>query len=767
MSAVLAALRRFLIDLYRSFPFQLLLLHLRRYQILLVFWLILASAINGDFLHLFGADALFLAPEYMGSVNILSTGITGMATGVFMMSWHITTFILQSRHFLFLATTRRPFLKYVINNSIIPLLFLIFYCVRAVQYEAGKELMPAGEIILLILGFLGGFLLITVVSFAYFFGAEHTIMRRLRPVIHEPNLSTTASDGTGGDHRHASGILTVERYLNTSLRFKRPRDISHYPVEFIDTVFKRHHFSAVISIIIAFLFLAMIGMLQDYAFFELPASAGILLLFTLLIAGAGAFVYWLGNWSIPVFFLLFGLVDLAIRKDLIDPRNKAYGIDYSKKSGRPVYARDSILSLCTPDKMETDRRHWISILEQWKAKQGVDRPLMYVVSVSGGGNRSATFTVNVLQRIDSILQGDFMRRTFLITGASGGMLGASFYRELFREKLDGKSVDLSHEGHRESIAKDLLNPLFSSMITRDLLAPAQKFQVAGQAYAKDRAYGFEERLNQNTGGILDHSLENYRSDEATARIPLMIFNSTVSADGRKMMISTQPISFMMRDRPDTINGIYRDPDAIDFCSFFRRQQPFQLRMLSVLRLNATFPFVLPNVWLPTEPVIDVMDAGIRDNYGQETMLRFLNVFEPWLKENTAGVVLVQVRDRSRSEWEEKQNNQGLTGLLTKPLGVVQLNWMKIQDTYQDEMVNMGIGGYSFPFRRLSFSYIPSDKSRAAALNFHLTNREKIDIHESLYAPENARLFRQLAALSAAASGQSTEGALPIDPGGHR
>ena len=49
----------------------------------------------------------------------------------------------------------------------------------------------------------------------------------------------------------------------------------------------------------------------------------------------------------------------------------------------------------------------------------------HAVSVSGGGTRSATFTFHVLRRADSILGGNLMRRTFLITGASGGMLGAA------------------------------------------------------------------------------------------------------------------------------------------------------------------------------------------------------------------------------------------------------------------------------------------------------------------------------------------------------
>jgi hypothetical protein len=52
-----------------------------------------------------------------------------------------------------------------------------------------------------------------------------------------------------------------------------------------------------------------------------------------------------------------------------------------------------------------------------------------------------------------------------------------------------------------------------------------------------------------------------------------------------------------------------DPDVIDFTSFFEKQDPYNLRILTALRMNATFPIVLPNVWLPSDPVIDVMDAG--------------------------------------------------------------------------------------------------------------------------------------------------------------
>jgi hypothetical protein len=283
------------------------------------------------------------------------------------------------------------------------------------------------------------------------------------------------------------------------------------------------------------------------------------------------------------------------------------------------------------------------------------------------------------------------------------------------------------------------------MVTRDIFAPAQRLKVGAYSYVKDRSYAFEQQLSLNTSGIMDKPLKDYQADEQAARIPLMFFNSTISSDGRKMMMSTQPISFMMRNWPDSGSGVMGDPDAIDFGAFFHRQDPHNIRMLTAMRINATFPYVLPNVWLPSRPVVDLMDAGIRDNYGQETALRFLQVFNDWLSANTSGVVLIQVRDRKAGEWEEPHSGGGLNGLLTRPLSVIQINWMKIQDYYHEEMVSMADQRFGFPFEKISFSYVPVNKTRGAALNFHLTKLEKRDIFQSLYATDNDARFARLAA----------------------
>ena len=226
--------------IFHSFPVQLLLLHFRKFQVLIIFWLILFSAVNGSFMKTFGVDSLYLAPEYLGDVNFLSASFVGTAVAIFIMSWNITTFILFSRHFRFLAATTNPFLKYCINNSLIPLLFLLFYFVRAVDFDLHKELLSGWNIFLLTTGFITGLTITIAISFFYFFGADKTINRRMVAIINDDENFSKEFKANSGNQYKGSRMLQVESYLNAPLSVKLVRDVSHYSFTFLEKVFSRH-----------------------------------------------------------------------------------------------------------------------------------------------------------------------------------------------------------------------------------------------------------------------------------------------------------------------------------------------------------------------------------------------------------------------------------------------------------------------------------------------------------------------------------------------
>ncbi len=732
---------------YHSFPVQLLFLHFRKYQILLLFWFILFSTVNGSFMKTFGADSLYLAPEYLGNVNSVSYAIVGASVGMFIMSWNITSFILFSRHFRFLAAATNPFLKYCINNSIIPLAFLLFYFFKAFYFVHFKELVNKTEILFFFGGFLSGLIFILAASLIYFFRADRTILQRMMPVIADPKNYITHL-GLIKEVYHDRPLIKVNSYLETPYRLRAARDVSHYTKEFVESIFRGHHIAAILSVFAAFVFLILIGFFLDNAFFQLPAAGSITVFFSILIGVSGAITYFLQSWSIPYLVGLVILLNIFYKLDWIDPRNKVYGLDYWNKSERPAYTRDKLNEMCTPENAEMDKQNMINILNAWKKKQQQDKPLLVLINTSGGGHRSATFTMGVLQHLDSITNGGIMKKTFLINGASGGMIGAAYFRELFLRKMKGQNIHLQNKQYIDDIAGDLLNPLFTSFFARDLIAPAQKFSVGPYRYVKDRGYSFEQKLNDNTRGFLNKQLRDYVNDEKSATIPLMFFNSVITRDSRKMIISTQPVRFMMRGHIDSAKIPQTDPDAVDFVSFFHKQDPYNIRMLSALRMNATFPIVLPNVWLPSDPVIDVMDAGLRDNYGQETTLRFLSSFDDWIKKNTGGILVIQIRDRPAGGWENPYLSDDITDHATKPFLLLQHNWFKMMEYFQNDMLDYYTTANGIPVYKVSFQYATGNKENKAALNFHLTRREEKDILGSINSDLNKVNFNKLLKLLA-------------------
>ena len=690
---------------------------------------------------IFGANALFLAPEYLGNVNAAGAAVTGVAAAVFIMSWNITTFILHSQRFRFLATNSKPFLKYCVNNAVIPICFLLVYFFEALSYDRKMELIPLTEFIGIAAGFMGGFFLLIVFSFIYFFTADRRIIRTFKPDL-------TDFDKHKKFERHEDAFvennfgLPVGYYLTTRFRFSKARKVGHYSQEFLDIIFKRHHFSAMITLMMAFIFMIFIGFFLDNKIFQVPAAASIFMLFALLIAVIGALTYFLRSWSILFVIFLFIVFNMLYVYDIIDPRNKAFGLDYANRP-RPEYSLHSLAALNTPAKVEADKNNMLGILDRWKQKQGEDKPVMVVFNFSGGGVRSAAFAMSVLQQLDSLSHGTIMKKAVLISGASGGMLAAAYFRELARLKAAGENVNLQNKKYVNDISKDLLNPIFSSMIARDLLSPAQKFSVGPYRYVKDRGYAFEQKLNDNTHGLLDKNIGFYHAAERDAHIPLMILNSVITRDLRKLMVCTQPLSFMMQatytDSTSKISG----PDAVDFATMFKNENPMNLRFLTALRMNATYPYILPNVWLPSSPVIDVVDAGLRDNYGQETSLRFLHVFKDWIKKNTRGVLIIQVRSRQKGSWDNTMVNGDITGIITKPFTMLQNNWFMLQDYFQDDEITYAQNSLDSNFHRVAFMYIPEKEDRGATINFHLTASEKKEVVSSLKRKNNIEAFAQV------------------------
>jgi hypothetical protein len=157
--------------------------------------------------------------------------------------------------------------------------------------------------------------------------------------------------------------------------------------------------------------------------------------------------------------------------------------------------------------------------------------------------------------------------------------------------------------------------------------------------------------------------------------------------------------------------------------------------------------ITPYVRLPSDPPMELIDAGVADNYGLETASRFLRHFAGWFQQNTSGLMLLQIRDsRLQSMDLPKYYKKNFVKQLLDPIGSTYSAYYMSNDLSTEQYIHtmdrLMMGGLKYT----SFQYEPTDTGGIrASLSWHLTPREVQSIEQSLYGVENEALFQQVAA----------------------
>lgn len=424
-----------------------------------------------------------------------------------------------------------------------------------------------------------------------------------------------------------------------------------------------------------------------------------------------------------------------------DYNNKAYGLDYTVSPASYTEAR--LKELTSPELIAEDKANTIKILENWKAKHPEEKPKMVLTCVSGGGLKASTWAVKVIRDADAAVDRELVDHTVLISGSSGGLMGTAFLRECYYQEKLGNVDDMYTMDHVGDISLDLLNSIAFMIVSNDLFLPWLEFEKGGYSYRKDRGYIFEKQLNENTHYVMDKRLADYKKPEQEAIIPMMFITPSIVNDGRRMVISSQPSSYMMVSPIGVSHDESVEIDAVDFGRLFKEQNAENLNFVTALRMNATYPFILPNVHLPSKPEIEVMDAGFRDNFGVKSAVRFLHVFNEWIKENTSGVVMILIQGRDRSEDINDDESKGIISNLLDPLGIAS-KMMRLQEFDHDTSLGFiyGLLGEDM-FDVIRFKYKPSAQNEEASMTFHLTENEKRDIINAINNPDNVESMERL------------------------
>jgi hypothetical protein len=731
--------------IYYFLPVQLVLLHLRKYQPLLLFWLIIALTCLGQVASHFGALTLFLAPEYLGSISFLSMLLLGAAMGIFIMTWHITTFIIHSRRIPFIGATRHAFLIYCLNNSIIPLAFLVFYSIVTTRFLIHDEKMTVGSVAMLLLGFYFGLFVVILISFTYFFRVSRDLLKVVLSRITNPARIREIIPYDALDYE--MDIVYADTFLSDDFKIVKCRSLTPYHPRLLNTILRRHHRNAIFATFMSYLLLLLLGAFMNEPILRIPAGASFLIFFSIIMGLVGAIKYFLKSWETIGWVVFAVSLSLMVHYSLFDLRSIAYGLDYHSKKGgtKPKYEYTYLRNLFSNEKYEADKAHEEQRLQNWLSKfsDTTAKPPLIVLTVSGGGLRSAYWVFRSLQYIDSASHGRLFNNMVLITGASGGMIGASYWRGIHDEYIHHRLSDPYNPQYLQNVGKDLLNPIVFSLASVDLISPFNKISIAGYSYTKDRGYAMEEEMITNTDGILNRRIGDYRNSEGKGQIPQLIVNSTIIDDGRKLMMSGQPISFLCRPQYSLADTISPPIDAIDFATFFAGQDPYNLRLTSALRMNATFPFILPVVKLPSDPYMDIMDAGLRDNFGSEVASRYIYTMRDWLLKNTREVIFLEIRDTQEFQVMRTSEQNSFGKMILDPLFVIQNKWEAFQSYYNGYLKDYAPYFMNGRLRFITLQYVPKESQKAAALNFHLTQKEKEDIYYSTESPENRQAIDTL------------------------
>lgn len=720
------------------FPIRLISAHIKYNFYGLIYWALLFSIVAGQFGAFFGVPFLFYSPEFLGEVSFMSYFLVGVSVGGFIMMFHAYSYARIGPRFPFLLVVSTPFFRFLVNNSIIPIFFVLFYIVKASLFLSEEELYTGSTIALFMLGFISGILAFVVLSLTYFFQ-----IRRNKDLDEdsENNGPFISLQGKKKNEKWFNYFREESKrpiyYIGKNFKIYRSRPTSHLEKDVVEQIYAENRIYVFLFELTTLITFIGMGFFKDIRFFDIPAAMSIVTLLSIFNLIMNALTTWFHRWAYFIILCGFGLaVFLSVETSLFQYNSYFLGLNYDEHKKEPYTIQKIKNAYLDSSGINKSRKNELTILENWKKKQFQEKPKLVIINSSGGGSRSALWTFEVLNELDKITNDDFFNSTHLITGASGGMIGASFYRQLVLDE-SLKNIKSRHNGlYTKQISSDFLNKLSFSFSTSDIFMRVQDFEYNGNTYQLERGIAFEEQLNEKLDNRLNKKLGYYTNYEKSSLIPRILFSPIIVEDGRRLLIGSNSFHDLLSL---SSNNNY---EFLDFHQFFKKQDISKSRFTSILRANATFPYIMPMMSMPTEPQVHLMDAGIRDNFGGKITCHFINNYKNWIETNTSGVIIVEIRDTKRILNDEEINQISLLDKLILPLSNLNINFTRHQDYDIELLYRLLKDGMNTPIDIVSFNLTLEKKDRVS-LSWRLTEREKRKVKSALYQNENQEAFKKI------------------------
>ncbi len=203
------------------------------------------------------------------------------------------------------------------------------------------------------------------------------------------------------------------------------------------------------------------------------------------------------------------------------------------------------------------------------------------------------------------------------------------------------------------------------------------------------------------------------------------------------------MSYLVSNQPDN-PLVYNKPilENVELSRFLQNNGFHNLRFLSALRMSATFPYILPTVSLPTEPTIEIMDAGLRDNFGMLSTIKYMFTFREWIEENTSGVVILQVRDKVKNRKFNVNKVPSIIEKLASPVQALYTNFERVQNFEHDKLIEYAGEWFNGKVDVIDLE-LTQKSNQSISLSWHLTALEKQQIKNAVYNEKNKDALEHL------------------------
>ncbi len=370
-------------------------------------------------------------------------------------------------------------------------------------------------------------------------------------------------------------------------------------------------------------------------------------------------------WIILVFLLNKIVLRKFLRFDGIrDKDGDLYKVWGRRDDGRIPRSGDTL-----PDSQ--NKLDPVLTLKNWKKHaqmaQGLgetQKPKLVLVATTGGASRSAYWTTLVLDQLTRLGLGNgqnspkgITESIRVIAGASGGMVGASFFT-MTRNDDGYPSTDCATKAMEDTaetfnarnfkrsfwLPRDTITRIINQLVISDLMQVLVPF--AFRIPNRDRGHTLEEQFGRfgRTSGKGAPTFADVWDDEAAGTRPSMIYSPMMIESGALLLIS----NLNLRGIREEVSG--ENTHSVEFFDLF--PDPTcrkEFTLATAARMSAAFPYISPAVSLPTIPRRRMVDAGYYDGYGTNLIAAFLlnpNV-RGWIKENTNGVAVLELWDSPR------------------------------------------------------------------------------------------------------------------------